>query len=108
MNTEPDGREYRDLLLRLIDGIKDDIGALREGQGDLDKIARDAYNRLSEIERRMGDVERSSTAATLSLVEIRSVAKGAGTVAGTISGAIASVLGSILIAWIISLLHVKP
>lgn len=106
MNAQPDGREYRDLLLRLIDGIKDDIGALREGHGDLDKIARDAYNRLGEIERRMTDVEKSSNAATLSLVEIKSLAKGAGSVAGTIGGAITGILASVLIAFILQVLHI--
>lgn len=106
LNTEPDGREYRDLLLRLIDGIKADIGALRDGHGDLDKIARDAYNRLGEMERRVNEVERVANAATISLVEIRALAKGAGSVAGTIGGAITGILASILVAFILQVLHI--
>lgn len=105
VNAEPDGWS-RDLLNSLIQGIKDDVKELREGQGDSDKIARDAHNKLGEIERRLADVEKTSNAATLSLVEIKALAKGAGSVAGTIGGAITGILGSILVAFILQLLHV--
>lgn len=114
MSEEPDGREYRDLLLRLIDGIKDDLGSLRENlsaasthRSEIEKLARDACNKLSELERRMKDVERDSRVATLDLVQIKAVAKGAGSVAGTIGGAVTGILCSILIAWVLRALHIQ-
>ena len=104
---EPGGKEYRDLILRLLEGVRNDVGALREGQANTDQIARDAYNKLGELERRMGSVENESRDTTLSMVEIKAVAEGAGKVAGLIWGAVTGILGSIVVALIMHKLRLE-
>jgi hypothetical protein len=75
-----------------LDGIKDDIGTLRDSHGETDKVARSALDKLNEVERRMANVERESNQTALSVVEIKSLARGAGLVSGAVTGALGALL----------------
>lgn len=92
----------RDLLMRLLDDIRNDIVAMRDGGSETDRIARDALGKIVEVERRLIVVENDSKAAALSLVEIKSLARGVGSAWGAVAGA----LLSLLTAWALKALGI--
>jgi hypothetical protein len=107
-SDQPDGREYRELLLRLIDGVKDDMVALRESivalrdeVGDTEKIARAAFLRIEQAEVKIAKLETQTQDSTLSIVEIKAVSKTAGMIAGAITG----VLGAVLTGFLMRILN---
>ncbi len=91
---EDPGREWRDLLMRLLDAIKDDIRTMREAHDDTDRAARDALSKVAEIERRLENIEPVSG----QVVELKALAKQTAQVTGSIWGAALGVAGSVLTA----------
>lgn len=112
----PGGAEdrERELLLRLLDGIKDDVvgvrdshAALRDKIDEIERYARSSFSRVeavedevARLERKQEKLEADALASTLSIVQIRATARGAGMVAG----AVISFLVSLLTAWVLHVL----
>lgn len=59
MSNNPDGG-YMGLLERLLSDLRQDVVALREQNGDIERVARDAFNKINEIERRLQNLENAS------------------------------------------------
>lgn len=95
--------EHGDWLSRLLEGFTDDVRGLKNEHRETDQLARKNDGRITDLERRMANVESESRATTLSVVEIRAVAKGAGYVSGAITG----ILGALLTAFLLRVLHIQ-
>lgn len=91
----------RDLLMRLLDGIKEDLAKLSEAQGDDGKTARAAFLRVEQVEVKVAQLEAESRRSEVSLAEIKALSKAAGYMGGAITG----VLSGILTAFVIRMLH---
>ena len=123
--AEEGGNEH--LILRLLDNIEKDVAKLDREQTDTERVARSAFNRVEavedtlaavrerideNVERLRQEIERvsaESRQSTMSLVEIKAVAKTAGKTAGYVGGALAGsllgLLGTILGAFLLKLLN---
>lgn len=108
MSGDDAGREWRDLLLRLLDGVKDDIASMRDSHNDLrdkfeamEKVGRSAFVRVEGAEDRLTRVETEAKASTVTLAEIKTMGRSAGYLGGLVAG----VLGALLTAFVMTLLH---
>jgi hypothetical protein len=96
--------EDRGWLVRLIDGFRDDVRLFGEQLLDVDRLTRRNEGRIIDLERRVENVEGESKDTTISVVEIKAIAK----TAGLLGGFVAGVLGAVLTAFIFKLAHLSP
>ncbi len=106
------GREWRDLLLRLLDGIKDDLVALERQHQETDRYARSAFSRVEAAEDKLSAVRDmveklhdQANESTLSIVEIKTVAKTVGKTSGLIWGLASGILGGVIVTVLVRILQ---
>jgi len=59
LSDDPGSGHYTELLNRLLDGLRGDVVSLREQNGDIERVARDAFSKINELERRLIVLEQS-------------------------------------------------
>jgi len=108
------GGEYRALLLRILDKIEADVARLDGNQMETDRYARSSFSRVEAVEDSVAQLREALTKvteqadeSTLSITEIKAVAKVTGKAAGYISGAVTGTLGAVVIAFLLKLLHIN-